>query len=273
MRLKPVLFGVIVGAVVAASVTAWATIPDSNTGAVTACINKYGSIRLIDAQTGKKCKRTEKKLTLGAQGATGTAAIGATGPEGATGPVGPAGGPLGATGPQGDTGVNGAVGSTGATGPAGGTPEFHVLDSNGQDLGIYLGPGYVSWDVEASASYLGRPLILVQNRAQHLVMYFAATGEIPQTSSYFASVNCSGQAYLVFPASYNPWRVPVARSPAQEVVLYPGSGPATYTSMLSRLGPDGTCAQQVFQNNFVPAEMSTYSSVRANGPLTIVPTP
>ena len=73
MKLKPVLFGAIVGAVVAASVTAWATIPDSNTGAVTACSNKYGTIRVIDAQAGKKCKRTEKKLTLGARGATGPA--------------------------------------------------------------------------------------------------------------------------------------------------------------------------------------------------------
>ncbi|CAB4790911.1 unannotated protein [freshwater metagenome] len=76
MKLRPVLFGVIVGAVVAASVTAWATIPDSNTGAVAACSNKYGTIRLIDAQAGKKCKRTEKKLTLGARGATGPAGPG-----------------------------------------------------------------------------------------------------------------------------------------------------------------------------------------------------
>lgn len=85
MKLKPVLFGAIVGAVVAASVTAWATIPDSNSGAVTACSNKYGAIRLIDAQAGKNCKRTEKKISLQARGATGPP--GATGPRGDTGGV------------------------------------------------------------------------------------------------------------------------------------------------------------------------------------------
>ena len=122
MKLKPVMFGVIVGAVVAASVTAWATIPDSNTGAVTACSNKYGYIRLIDGQAGKKCKRTEKKLTLGARGLTGP--LGYTGPMGPEGATGPAGGPAGATG---------------ATGPAGGAPQVLVKDANGVTVGTFIG--------------------------------------------------------------------------------------------------------------------------------------
>lgn len=128
MKLKPALFGVIVGAVVAASVTAWATIPDSNTGAVTACSNKYGTIRLIDGQAGKKCKRTEKKLTLGAQGATGP--LGYTGPMGPEGATGPAGGPAGATG---------------ATGPAGGAPQVLVKDANGVTVGTLIQLNSADW--------------------------------------------------------------------------------------------------------------------------------
>lgn len=86
MHAKSMVVGVVVGAVVAGSVAAWAAIPHSQTGAVTLCVTSTGTVRVIDAEAGKTCKTTERTVTVGAKGATGPA--GATGVTGATGPAG-----------------------------------------------------------------------------------------------------------------------------------------------------------------------------------------
>ncbi len=104
---------------------AWAAIPDSGTGEITACYlssTTSTSLRpfyLIDAQAGGKCpsgftaiafNRTGPQGPQGIQGPKGdTRSTGATGATGATGPQGPAG-PAGATGPQGPIGPAGTSG-------------------------------------------------------------------------------------------------------------------------------------------------------------------
>jgi hypothetical protein len=125
---------------------ALAAIPGAN-GVITGCYRpETGRLRVIDAQTSKKCERGESQITWnqtgpagpkgntgapGAQGIPGAAgAKGDPGPQGApgakgdTGPQGIPGaqGPAGAIGPQGDTGPQGpagAIGPQGDTGPQG----------------------------------------------------------------------------------------------------------------------------------------------------------
>lgn len=133
-----------------------AAIPDSRTGALTACMKRStGSIRLIDEQAGKRCVSGETLIRWNQTGARGTAgpagvqgpsgpkgdagttgaagpvgprgesgALGPVGPQGQTGPPGPQGpqgerGPVGAAGPKGDTGDAGAMGPQGSKGEAG----------------------------------------------------------------------------------------------------------------------------------------------------------
>jgi hypothetical protein len=83
-----VLVAVLVGVGVAA-----AAIPDNSTGIITACYQKRrGTVRVIDAQTGERCRKSEKQLSWSQNG-----------PQGPAGPPGPAG-PLG---PKGDPGISG----------------------------------------------------------------------------------------------------------------------------------------------------------------------
>lgn len=94
-------------------------------GAISACVNKGGELRIIaptastrpggdEEHPGDHCGRNETLITWSTQGGAG-----ATGPTGATGATGPQGlvGPAGA---KGDTGAQGPAGLDGATGPQGG---------------------------------------------------------------------------------------------------------------------------------------------------------
>ncbi len=97
----------------------------TTTGAISACVNKGGEIRIIaptvrtrsggddEEHPSNSCGKNEILLTWNMQGIPG-----ATGATGATGPVGPKG-DTGATGAKGDTGAAGAVGPTGPQGLAG----------------------------------------------------------------------------------------------------------------------------------------------------------
>jgi hypothetical protein len=69
-------------------------------------MDRYGKIRLIDHQAGKRCSSGEKTLTWNQRGPVG--AQGATGATGATGAPGPAGD----QGPKGDPGQPGQSGTT-----------------------------------------------------------------------------------------------------------------------------------------------------------------
>src|SRR6266540_5783286 len=84
---------------------AFAAIPDSGTGVISACYSQSkGTFRPIDAEAGETCKSSETLIEWNKQGPAG--ATGATGPTGATGATG-ATGPAGATGATG-TGIGGS---------------------------------------------------------------------------------------------------------------------------------------------------------------------
>jgi hypothetical protein len=90
------IVGVVVGALVGGAAVAVAAIPDTTTGVISSCLKvKDGTVRIIDAQAGKRCSKEETLLAWNKQGPEG--------PAGATGPAGPAGAP-GATGPAGPVG-------------------------------------------------------------------------------------------------------------------------------------------------------------------------
>jgi hypothetical protein len=79
-------------AVVAVAVTvgaAYAAIPGSN-GTIDGCYEKAtGKLRVVDAEAGKTCKKSEEPIAWSRQGPKGDP--GATGPAGPAGPQGPAG--------------------------------------------------------------------------------------------------------------------------------------------------------------------------------------
>jgi hypothetical protein len=104
---------------------ALAAIPGTN-GVITGCYRpETGRLRVIDAQSGKKCERGENQITwnqtgpAGAKGTTG--AQGSQGLPGLPGAIGPKGDPgsqglPGAIGPQGDPGAQGPAGAQGPQG-------------------------------------------------------------------------------------------------------------------------------------------------------------
>jgi len=74
---------------IANAVSAPQKIPDSTTGVITSCVSKKGgAVRFVDAQKGKKCKKSERKVTFNQ------------------------------TGPQGDQGAQGIQGTQGERGPS-----------------------------------------------------------------------------------------------------------------------------------------------------------
>lgn len=107
---------------------AWAAIPGSN-GVINGCYEKRtGILRVVDAETGKKCLSFETPISwnqAGLQGPTGEK--GPTGDKGLTGDKGPQGdpgvagdkGPMGDQGLQGDKGLKGDPGDKGQTGDQG----------------------------------------------------------------------------------------------------------------------------------------------------------
>lgn len=136
--------GAVTGAIVTlilAGGVAVAAIPSTRTGKITGCVHKTTRlVRVIDAQSGKRCGRDETAVDWNAKGVPGTrGATGLTGPAGTAGPAGTPGSPgapgapgtdgaagapgaagaAGAQGPQGAAGVNGVDGDPGAAGPSG----------------------------------------------------------------------------------------------------------------------------------------------------------
>jgi hypothetical protein len=157
-RRGPVTIGTLVLAVAAASGVAYAAIPNTASGVITACAAiQGGALRAIDAQAGATCKNTETTVgwnttTLTPRGAWASGVmynprdsvsyagssyvallrntnapptvkytwqlLAARGATGATGVAGNRGA-VGPTGPTGPPGAPGAAGETGPTGPAG----------------------------------------------------------------------------------------------------------------------------------------------------------
>jgi hypothetical protein len=71
--------GLAAGVILSGMVTAIAAIPDSTTGKITACYAKVdGTVRVINAQNGQNCRKSERKLVWNQRG-----------PKGATGARGP----------------------------------------------------------------------------------------------------------------------------------------------------------------------------------------
>lgn len=114
------LVALIVGVILGGTSVGIAAIPDSGSGTISACMSRAGSLRVIDYQSGKRCRTNETLLTWNQQGPRG--------PAGTTGPQGPAG-------PKGDTGATGATGPEGSPGNA---PSAVLVDADGVVLGKIL---------------------------------------------------------------------------------------------------------------------------------------
>jgi hypothetical protein len=108
---------------------ALAAIPGAG-GVISGCYDKKeGNLRVIDAQAGKKCERSEAALIWNQTGPQG--------PQGLPGAQGPAGGP----GPKGDKGDKGDPGPQGQQGPQGvpgvpgvpGLSGLHTIVDRGAD--------------------------------------------------------------------------------------------------------------------------------------------
>ena len=74
------------GAVFGGGAFAFASIPNSVTGIISACLKSSGAVQIIDTQAGKVCNSGEKLLSWNQVGP-----VGEPGPEGPAGPVGPEG--------------------------------------------------------------------------------------------------------------------------------------------------------------------------------------
>lgn len=67
--------GTLVGAVLVGGI-AYAAIPATNTGNITACVNKStGVTRIIDFQSGKRCRSTERTVNWNARGPAGVSGL------------------------------------------------------------------------------------------------------------------------------------------------------------------------------------------------------
>ena len=165
----------------------YAAIPNSATGVINGCFEKYtGLMRVIDVEAGKSCTRWETPISwsqvgpageIGPQGPQGergldgdpgqagadggAGADGAPGPQGeqgAQGPMGPEGlqGERGEQGPEGDPGLNGPSGATGAPGPAG--PAGPIGDTGAGVVwrgDFETGPGVAGYTVGSLVRYAG----------------------------------------------------------------------------------------------------------------------
>lgn len=84
------VIGIVAGALISTTATVLAAIPDSTTGVITACYKaSTGAIRVIDAESGQACSKSEAALAWNQVGPQGPA--GQDGEAGAQGPEGPAG--------------------------------------------------------------------------------------------------------------------------------------------------------------------------------------
>lgn len=117
MKIKGFAAGLVAGIVVTGGTVAIAAIPGSPSGVFHACYaTRGGDLRLIDFESGTRCRRGERLVSWNQSGPSGLPGsqgpAGPTGPQGETGPTGPAGsqGPLGSTGPAGEAGPVGPAG-------------------------------------------------------------------------------------------------------------------------------------------------------------------
>lgn len=145
---------------------AWAAIPGSGSGIITACYPTSGAtkgqLRVIDYQSGARCTASERVLTwqsrgmrfMGAWSSTtsygrddvvtrkGTAYVATASNLGAT-PPGSSWATLAAQGPQGPAGPTGPAGPEGQQGPAGVTnivPVYSKVASQTVDSGVMAAP-------------------------------------------------------------------------------------------------------------------------------------
>ena len=78
--------GALTGLLLGGTAVVVASIPNSNTGIISACLKASGAVQIIDTQAGKKCQAGETLLSWNQVGP-----VGAPGPAGPEGPAGPAG--------------------------------------------------------------------------------------------------------------------------------------------------------------------------------------
>lgn len=218
-------------------------------------------------------------LSSAASKATFEVAYGAVGPQGPMGPQGPQG-LQGNQGVQGSQGAQGIQGSVGPTGPAG---AFNVYDNNNNLLGIatdFTGTVYVPsaavflpfgengmCGANGCTSFPGYPLILT------LI-----------APPYFASNDCSGQAYAGGGVSTSPyksqalyWYAPPGGSAGLYSVQVGDSGTVQINSRASFSDPNTSeCISIGFQSSFPAMTLTPYTgplpfSIPVATPLRIAP--
>jgi len=211
---------------------------------ITLCVRESGRIAYVASAT-HPCRAMHSLLTFNSEGLQGPA-----GPQGEVGPVGA----TGATGANGANGLDGAVGATGPAGPKGDTgatgpqgiqgiagqngSSLHVVDGNGQDLGIFLSSGgsydtYVP-ELDARLSFSsGGPLPNTPPRA-------LPRGS--QSDTYFESADCTGTAYIEEPLVNSLGKqqlYALSNNNLAPFRVLPGSSPLTVTA---RSRPSGDSA-------------------------------
>ncbi len=170
--------------------------------------NKTARVRAIKTDL-PKCNKNETLVSWGQAGPTGPQGlqgdqgpVGPVGPQGIVGPIGLQGvqglkgdtGDVGPNGPQGPIGLQGPQGDQGTVGPQGHSGNtLHVVDGDGQDLGILIGTSansgntfdtYVPQLGAFASFYQGR-----NNDGTHMT-YWLNTENI-----YFTQLDCAGTPY------------------------------------------------------------------------------
>jgi hypothetical protein len=281
--------GLALVAVLAAAGVGYAAVPSAD-GVIHGCIgtNPAGSLRVVDAEAGDKCRTNERELTWNQQGPKGdkgdTGPAGPAGPQGPAGPIGPTGvagvaGPVGPAGPQGPAGPAGAQGPAGAnglpgpagpagpqgeTGPAGstvGTNARWVPLSSGRTFGEFFDSN-VTGAAELDDSRRGVPLRTEVPAGNYLV--FASVniedrGDFFWTCSIFAFTPDSGTT------GYD---IASARAVTQEGASTLGSNRvAANMSMMGGISVAGPTTMRVYCYNF---NLATQTDTQADGLMWII---
>ena len=147
---------------------------------ISACVNGAGLVYVVgDGFLFKKCNGRDKTISWNI-----------TGPQGPQGPKGDKG-DTGAQGQQGEQGSKGDKGDKGEQGTAG-TPgqNLHIVDGNGQDLGILIGATVRGDGFQTYLSAIDALLSFSQNQTNASFDYAGAV------EPHYSTTDCTGTVFF-----------------------------------------------------------------------------
>ena len=184
-----------------AAAAAYAAIPAAD-GVISGCYKPYtGVLRLVDAEAGGECTRTENAIAWNQRGPKGD-----TGAEGAQGPQGPQGaqgtpGPQGPQGPAGPAGVSAVTFASGSAGlPA--DQSFTHVASKTVPAGDWAAVAYVNVSSDGSFGGFGgggdfiRTTVCELRSGGGVIGWAADRRLIPATQQVKRSLSLNGGAHL-----------------------------------------------------------------------------